>query len=229
MVARKFNTPAFMRRLVCSGFISLGIFAMANVALFVRQPSAAMAQETRRPDGQSSGADAPRQSTGTPSAEPLETTATYGDWVLRCDRVQRQNSTMRICEVAAGIVIGGQQIPIVEVGIGRPPASPAPSRTESGFLATVLFPIDIAFDQAPTLQLAGPDALSLQLAWRRCFPNGCFADAPVSQDMLARLRAATTEMRISFETAERKKSNLSLSLRGLPQALDALSKQANVE
>ncbi len=53
------------------------------------------------------------------SSEPGTTIASYGDWVLRCQRVGAQGKTTRVCEVAEMIQVQGQNTPIAQVAIGR--------------------------------------------------------------------------------------------------------------
>jgi invasion protein IalB len=189
--------------------------AIGLAAVIVLAHGDAQAQSARRQRAQANQTEQAPDAVG---AEPQETSATFGDWVVRCDRIQQTGATTRICEVAESLVVRGQQAPIAQIAIGRP-------ENQQGLRLTMLLPVNISFDQAPQLQFSQNDPLPIALAWRRCIPNGCFADAPVASETLKRLRAATSPMRITFKDASERALALPLSPRGLPQALDALAKQ----
>jgi invasion protein IalB len=52
------------------------------------------------------------------SAEPTSTTASYVDWVLRCQKVGGAAVT-RVCEVAQSLTVKGQNGPVAQIAIGR--------------------------------------------------------------------------------------------------------------
>src|ERR1700730_17545437 len=55
----------------------------------------------------------------TVDAEPNSTVASFGDWVLRCQRNGSGADTQRVCEVAQQIRAQEQQNPVAELAIGR--------------------------------------------------------------------------------------------------------------
>ena len=74
------------------------------------------------------------------SAEPQETSATFGDWAVRCDRVQEQAATARVCEVAEALVVRASNFrsrksPLV--GRRQPMGRAAPNRA---FVSRFSFP-----------------------------------------------------------------------------------------
>ncbi len=52
-------------------------------------------------------------------AEPQNTSATYGDWILRCSRTGEGDKAVRVCEVALPFQLQGQQGPFAQLAFGR--------------------------------------------------------------------------------------------------------------
>lgn len=146
-------------------------------------------------------------------ADPAQTTATYGDWVLRC--VRPENGP-RTCEVVQSMVVQGQQQPVAQVAIGN---------DKNELRLTMLVPPAISLTRAPSLGIAGVTTPHFDLTWRRCVPQGCFADVQVGPDLLKTLRSRNDPMQISFKDAGDRDINLPLSMRGLVPSLDALAKE----
>jgi len=151
------------------------------------------------------------------SAEPSVTTASFGDWTLRCQRLDAAKPG-RICEVALVLQAQGQQAPIAQIAIGRI-ANNEPLRV------TAVMPVSVTFPSSVQIVIGEKDAKPLDLPWRRCIPTGCFADATPGDDMLRQWRKAGEAGRIQFKDAAGRDLALPLSTRGLDPALDALAKE----
>jgi invasion protein IalB len=149
------------------------------------------------------------------AAEPSTTTASFGDWVLRCQRVGESEAGTRVCEVAQAMQVQGQKTPIAQIAIGRA-AVGEPLRVTLVLLPDVSFP--------SSAQVVGDGAV-LDLPWRRCLPSGCFADAVAKDDLLKRWRGLTEPGRIVVKSASGREVAIPLSFRGLAPALDALAKE----
>lgn len=147
------------------------------------------------------------------SSDPAQTTATYGDWLLRCVRPQKGP---HVCEVVQSMVVQGQQQPVAQVAVGY---------DKNDLRFTMLVPPAISLSRGPTLGVANASAPHFDLAWRRCLPNGCFADVAVGSELLKLLRSRTEPMQIDFKDAGEREIKLPLSMRGLVPALDALAKE----
>jgi invasion protein IalB len=147
------------------------------------------------------------------ASDPAQTTATYGDWVLRCVRPEKGP---QICEVVQSMVVQGQQQPVAQVAIGY-------DKTDLRF--TLLVPPAISLSRGPTLGVPNAAAPHFDLAWRRCLPNGCYADVQVGPELLKTLRGRTEPMQLNFKDAVERDAVLPLSMRGLVPALDALAKE----
>ena len=158
---------------------------------------------------------APKKDAEPVSNDPQLTTATYGDWVERCQRINANGESRRFCEVALTVAAAGQTAPLAELAVGRIKKN-APLRL------TLVLPVNVGFPSAPKITVEGGD--SVELAWRRCVPAGCFADAPFDAGAQRAWREAKTA-KVESKSAAGPLFNFDISLRGLPQALDAMSKE----
>ena len=152
------------------------------------------------------------------SSEPRETSASFGDWVSRCDRIGSEPTAKKVCEAAQTLVVKGQQQPVAQIAFAR---------GEGGaLLLTVLLPLNIAFTKAPEFGIEGEEAKAIKLTLRRCVPAGCFAEAKIEAPLLAEFRSTTKAGVITFPDASERTIALPLSFRGLAQALDDLNKHS---
>lgn len=164
-----------------------------------------------------SPAAAPAQAAPPPvSAEPATTSATYGDWVMRCQRVGEGTAARRMCEVAQTIRVQQGRDPIAEVALGRLPV-------EKALHLTALLPPNVSFPSSVSVAGEKP-AQTLDLQWRRCLPGGCFADAVAADDLIKAWRGTAGAGKLTFKDAGGRDVQLPVSFRGLAQALDALDK-----
>lgn len=191
--------------------LALSLFAGAAMAQSVAKPgNAAPAPAAMAPA-------AAAQAIAPVPAEPSTTTASFGDWVLRCQRIGEGDAGPRICEVGQSMQAQGQRAPIAQIAIGRLAAG-EPLRV------TVVLQPDLSFPSS--VQVTGDNTgPMLDLAWRRCLPGGCFADAVAKDDLLKRWRGLTEPGRIVFKSAAGRDVAIPLSFRGLAPALDALAKE----
>lgn len=162
---------------------------------------------------------APQASAARPAdarVDPARTTATYDDWTLRCDR----STGTFVCEIVQSVTTGGP--PVAAFAVGR-------STRAEPLRLTLLTPHNISIEANPRLLAAegDRDMPPLDLAWRRCLPAGCFADAALNDDALRRLRARTDPLRLTFTDGAGREVALPFSLRGLGPALNALIRDGN--
>lgn len=150
------------------------------------------------------------------SSLPQTTTATFGDWVMRCSRIDSGSTTS--CEVAQTLQVQGQG-PIAEIAFGRPPGKDAPT----GMRVVVVLPNNVTFAGSVQMSIDDKDK-PVELTYRRCLPAGCFADADGRDDILAKWRAQTGRGRLAFKDGANRDIVLPFSFRGLAPALDAMAK-----
>ncbi|MCX7312789.1 MAG: invasion associated locus B family protein [Alphaproteobacteria bacterium] len=154
----------------------------------------------------------------TVDSEPGSTTATFGDWVERCQKQAVGGETVRICEIAQSIQVQGQNSPVAEIAIGR-------LNKSDPLRLTILLPVNVSFPSTPRITVEGPEAGVVELVWKKCLPGGCIADTVLSPDQIKRWRSLTTAGKISSKDGLDREISIGMSFRGLSQALDALAKQ----
>jgi invasion protein IalB len=150
-------------------------------------------------------------------AEPSSTSASYGDWIMRCQRLGNGADADRVCEAAQLIHAQDQQNPVAEVAIGRL------KKTDPLHL-TIVLPVNIAFPTPPSLSLNGKDVDGLNFVWLKCLPGGCYANALLTDDVVRRWRDETDARRITWNDGSGRESAVGLSFNGLGSALDALNR-----
>ena len=182
-------------------FLGLGSLAVAQMPKSAAPPAASKTEPLRPVN-----------------AEPNSTLASFGDWALRCQRLDDGAETQRICEVAQQIRAQGQQNTVAELAIGRL------KRTDPLRL-TVALPVNVTFLNPPSFSADGKVPETLDFGWRKCLPGACIADALLKDDVLRRWKTQTSTGRINWTDAAGRDLTIELSFRGLTQALDALSKE----
>ena len=151
------------------------------------------------------------------SEDPELTTASYGDWVVRCQRVGEGEKAVKTCEAAQTIQPQGQTAPMAEYALARgAPSDP--------LRLTVILPPNIALPSNVRLVADDKDDAGVDLEWRRCIPGGCVADLAPDADTLKHWRALTGSGKLSFKNAGARLVTVPFSFRGLAQALDSLAK-----
>ena len=79
-----------------------------------------------------------------PAPAPDRTTASFGDWVLRCDRRADTTPPQRFCELGQTVQRQGDAGPQAQLALGRIlPTDP--------IRITLLLPINVAFEKGPKL------------------------------------------------------------------------------
>jgi invasion protein IalB len=158
------------------------------------------------------------------AAQPQATTAVYGDWTLRCVQVTvpgqpapqagQPAQTQKHCELDQSIGVAGQQQPVAQVAVG-------PDLTGSSLHLVAALPVGAWLPAAASLKV-NADATPVPLSFKRCLPNACFADAPLTEDLRSAMTASKTPGTITFQMAEGKESTLPLSFNGFKAAYQAL-------
>jgi invasion protein IalB len=111
----------------------------------------------------------------------------------------------------------GRQKPFSRVAISRP-AKGQPVRL------VVQVPVNVWLATSVKIQINGKDS-GLMEPFRRCMPVGCFAAIALKGDIVNAFRAAKTQVRIVYANGARQQVAVPLSLRGLSQAFNALTKE----
>lgn len=153
------------------------------------------------------------------AALPDRTTASFGDWTLRCERRRDSATPAKLCELSQAIQRAGDTGPLAQLALGRLAAS-------DPMKLTVVLPLNVALATAPKVASDAKDGPSMQTTWQRCVPAGCLASATLSDDLLKKLRSAGETGKLDYRDAGDREISLPFSLRGLPEALDALTRES---
>ena len=178
--------------------------ALSAIALVGALGSAALAQAPAAPS--------PPPSV---SSEPQITTATYADWIVRCQRANDAPQATRQCEVAQ--TVQAQQATILQMAFAR-------ANAKQPFRLVVIVPVNISFPSALRVSIDDKDPSRIDLNWRNCTSGGCIAEANIAEVVLKLWRAQTEHGRVQIKDAAGRDVAIPFSFRGLSQALDALAK-----
>ena len=148
------------------------------------------------------------------SPAPDRTTASFGDWILRCER---RGTT--ICELGQAYQRQGESGPQAQLALGRiSPSEPV--------RFTVLLPINVALQSAPKVTLEGTSGQTLSLAWIRCLATGCFANATVGDEALKKLSQQKDPGRLEYRDGADRETLVPISFRGFTEALEAFQRES---
>jgi invasion protein IalB len=154
-----------------------------------------------------------------PSA-PQQTTATYEDWIVRCE-THAGPPPQKFCEMVQFTQVkggqGGQGGIISQVAIGRP-AKGQPVKL------VIQLPIGVWLPTGIKLMAGAKDA-GLLTTFKRCLPQACFTDAEINADMIRKFRTTTEAGQIQFKDGNQKDASLPVSFKGFGTAYDALQKE----
>ncbi len=195
---------------------TIAVFSFGSLAYAQKDPVKPEPVKTEPAKAEPAKIDATRDGV---DAEATSTSASFGDWVMRCQRTGSGIDMQRVCEVAQQIRAKDQQEPVAELAIGR-------LKKNEPLHLTLVLPVNVALPDAPSFSADSDKPEPLDLGWRKCLAGGCFADAIVKDDMLHRWRSLTSPGRITWKDASGREIAIGVSFRGLAQALDALNKES---
>jgi len=113
-------------------------------------------------------------------------------------------------------MIQGQNSPIALIAFER-------EKKGEPLRMVIQLPTNITFESGVKTHLSGGEA-AVDMKFRRCFPTGCFADAPMTDVVISQLKAQGDPLSIKFKDGTEREISLPFSPRGLGPALDALSR-----
>lgn len=159
------------------------------------------------------------QPAGPAGAEPQATTATFGNWILRCQEVG--GGKPKVCEISQSIQLQNQSGPAAQYGIA------ATDQKDEWILVAVL-PPNVSFPSSVKF-VAGSKAdkseLTVELNWRRCLPGGCFAEARLSHSVLNKISQIAEPGQMNFQNAAGASVGTPIYFSGLSQAMQAFIKR----
>ncbi|RCW20640.1 invasion protein IalB [Ciceribacter lividus] len=160
-------------------------------------------------------------------AEPAVTTASYGNWVLRCVNLpagkdgQAAAIPVTSCEVSETVQVQGQAQPVAQIALGRIPG-------DKTLILTAVLPSNIAIPGMVHISGNGKTGAdeegAIDMSWNRCAGGACFATAKPDASAIKTLRSGK-DGHIRLTDASGRVISIPLSWNGLDQALTALDKQ----
>ena len=151
-----------------------------------------------------------------PAPNPPTKTAQYGDWQLICRKPDTQ--TPQSCELLQTVTVNGQKTPFAQIAIGKPQTS-LPTQV------TVVVVNNVSFPSSVTILTDEKDKAPTELSWARCMPMGCFASAPLKDDLQKKWIASENQGRVIFKAGNGQDIVMPISFKGLKGALEALAKE----
>lgn len=143
---------------------------------------------------------------------PQRTSATYGDWTVRCV-IHRKTKT---CEMIQATQIRGRSQPITQIAIGHP------TKTDS---LTMVFevPTDVWLPDGVKLS-TDSKKVDVHATFTRCVPGGCFAEIDIDATEIKQLSHLKKSGKLQFKDAGKKLIAIPVSFKGFGDAYDALQK-----
>jgi invasion protein IalB len=195
----------------CAAVLLAGV--LTTIAAAAQQPTPPRPAAPRPPQPQQN-AQAPQPAPA--EQTPQRTTATYGDWVVRCD-IQPGPPAQKICAMEQLAQVQGQPNPISRVAV------PLPAKGAAAKLIVQL-PVNVSLSTAVKIMSDSKDP-GISAPFKTCVPAGCFADIDLKDDMQKKFRTAAEGGKLQFKDAAEHDVAIPLSFKGYGQAFDALLKQ----
>jgi invasion protein IalB len=144
------------------------------------------------------------------------TTATYGDWVVRCVTAAGP-PVQKNCDMEQLTQVQGRTGPLSRVAVAHP-VKGQPTKM------IIQLPVNVSLPAGVKLSLGDKDP-GTAMPFLRCVPAGCFAEIELKDDLLKKYRAITETGKIAFKDAAEHDVVIPLSFKGFGPAFDALSKE----
>ena len=190
--------------------------ALAGAAA-AQQPAPKPAPPKPAPAQHQAPAPAPAQQAQAPTDQnPQRTTASYGDWVVRCETTAGP-PPQKNCDMEQLAQVQGQANPISRVAVPLPQKGEPPKMF-------IQLPINVSFSAPLKITVDAKDA-GITTPFRRCVPAGCFGEVELKDDLQKKFRASAEAGKITFKDAADRDVAIPLSFKGFGQAFEALLKQ----
>jgi invasion protein IalB len=193
----------------------LSLFLVASTGLLAQEAEPKAAAPAPKPavkaPAKPAAPAAAAKPAATENAEPDVTTATYGAWVLRCQKLPDR----RICEINQTLSQAGDPNPFALIAVGRT-APDAPLK----LIAQV--PPNTALAEAPVLSVG---AKTYPAKFIRCLPGGCFIETDLSDELDKAMRTSTEPASIAFKNGQDQPVKIELNLNGFTNGMAALKKE----
>ena len=182
------------------------VFAMTGAAE-AQQPPATKAKAPAPKAAQATPAPSPSPS---PQAEAAPGTPAQPGWIARCASASRDAPLECAIEQNAVLTKTGQVIVVVNIRIA--PETRAP-------VALVQLPLGINLPAGAKVQVDEGKAVDLQI--QTCEQRGCYANTPISPDLLAAMRSGK-QFKVSFQNLAKETIAIPMPLADFAAAYDKI-------
>jgi len=204
------------RKIACALAGALFLAGAAAAQQPAQQPATKPAPARPTQPAQHPAPQAQQTAPAAADQNPQRTTASYGDWVVRCEMVPGP-PPQKNCEMDQLAQVQGQSQPISRVLIPLMPKGEPPK-------LFVQVPINVSFTAPLKITTDAKDA-GISTPFRRCIPAGCFAEFELKEDLQKKFRAASEPGKILYKNAGDQDVAIPVSFKGFAQAYEALLKQ----
>ena len=200
-----------MARYRACAAVALLVLALSGVLIFV--PHGASAQQPKAPTAPAAPLTPPQVAPSQPApAAPTNSAirATYGAWQLRCETLPGAQSEQ--CALVQTVSASDRQ----NVGLLILAFRTADKKAS---LLRVIAPLGVLLTSGLGLRIDDVNVGATDFV--RCLPNGCVAEARLTDELLGKLKAGKAATFIIFQTPE-EGVGIPVSLEGFAPAYDAL-------
>lgn len=205
--------------LVAGALVSASLLSMAVMSGAEAQQAPAAPTQPRKPAPAAPAAPAnaaQKPALGATEEDgPSRTSATYDDWVVRCERTEASGN-VKVCETAQTLQIGNPQQNLVAQVVFGKLKSDAPLRL------VLQLPVGVWLPGGAALTV-GDNAKPIPLTFKFCI-RACIADLDLTPQQAAALSTATGGGTLTFQDRNQTQVSLPISLKGLAAALAAREK-----
>ncbi|MEM1049570.1 MAG: invasion associated locus B family protein [Pseudomonadota bacterium] len=152
------------------------------------------------------------EKSATKAEQPVQTTATYGDWTVRCRSVAQKDD--KLCEMIQVVPAKNKQGAVANLAVGRMPG-------EDKVRLVVQLPIGVHLPSRVAMKV-GTDAVG-DAEFQSCFSNFCLARSDLDPAALKRLKDGKV-MTLAFKDRALRDAAIQVSLKGFTAAHDATFK-----
>ncbi len=197
----------------CRSPAARALLMLALSGLLILPPSGAFAQQTKVPTAPATPLTPPQVAPSQPApAAPTNSAirATYGAWQLRCETLPGAQSEQ--CALVQTVSASDRQ----NVGLLILAFRTADKKAS---LLRVIAPLGVLLTSGLGLRIDDVNVGATDFV--RCLPNGCVAEARLTDELLGKLKAGKAATFIIFQTPE-EGVGVPVSLEGFATGYDAL-------
>ncbi len=149
-----------------------------------------------------------------PSQAQQSTSATYNDWVVRCQK--DAGASKKMCLMDQVTQVKGKNEAFSRIALAAP-VSGRPTNLE------VQLPVNVSL-RAPLVIRADDADAGFSAPFDHCVPAGCFVEFDLKDDIVKKLRATEGVGKATFKDSSGHDIAVPVSFKGFREAFDALGK-----